>query len=98
MAETEYDKRFVRILSDKDKDFFYNNYEVVNNLKARLLNEYDIPEDKILKTLQISYDYEGDNEFLNNIKDLIYQEIRDNKLSKILSENKVYKFSDFLLL
>ena len=98
MAETEYDKRFVRILSDKDKDFFYKNYEVVNNLKARLLNEYDIPEDKILKTLQISYDYEGDNEFLNNIKDLIYQEIRDNKLSKILSENKVYKFSDFLLL
>ena len=98
MAETEYDKRFVRILSDKDKDFFYKNYEVVNNLKARLLNEYDLPEDKILKTLQMSYDYEGNNEFLNSIKDLIYQEIRDNKLSKILSENKVYKFSDFLLL
>ena len=93
--EKRYSSRFVRILNNDDKSFFIQNYDVIPEIEKRLHDEISIPYDKTLKSILMSYNYFGETDFMNNIRDIIYSEIRNNKLNKILSENKVYNFSEF---
>ena len=93
--EKRYGSRFVRILNNDDKSFFIQNYDVIPEIEKRLHDEISIPYDKTLKSILMSYNYFGETDFMNNIRDIIYSEIRNNKLNKILSENKVYNFSEF---
>jgi hypothetical protein len=89
-----YDYRFIRILSDEDKLFFIKNNDYISKIKERLKDELKIPDDKLLKVIQMSYNNENDIDFLKKSKNIIDSEIRNQKISKILSE-KVLNFSDF---
>ena len=95
LKELVYDLRFIRILSNEEKLFFIENDESIKSIKDTLLEEFKIPEDKILKIIQMSYNYDGYDEFLNKVKSAIYSEIRNQKISKILSEKSVLNFSEF---
>jgi hypothetical protein len=94
LKELGYDRRFIRILSNEEMLFFIENDESIKLIKNKLLEEFKISEDKLLKLILMSYNYEGDNEFLNKVRSIIYTEIRNRKISKILSEN-VLNFSEF---
>ncbi len=91
-----YDYRFIRVMSDEDKLFFIKNNDYISKIKERLKDELQIPDDKLLKVIQMSYN-EYNDEFLKKCKDIIDSEIRNQKISKILSE-KVLNFSEFILL
>ena len=95
LKELGYDLRFIRILSNEEKLFFIENDESIKSIKNTLLEEFKIPEDKIIKVIQMSYNYDGDDQFLNKVKSTIYTEIRNQKISKILSEKSVLNFSEF---
>ena len=95
LKELGYDLRFIRILSSEEKLFFIENDESIKSIKNILLEEFKIPEDKILKIIQMSYKYDGDDQFLNKVKSTIYSEIRNHKLSIILSERRVLSFNQF---
>ena len=96
LKELGYDLRFIRILSNEEKLFFIENDESIKSMKNTLLEEFKIPEDKIIKVIQMSYNYDGDDQFLNKVKSIIYTEIRNHKLSIILSERRVLSFNQFI--
>jgi hypothetical protein len=90
-----YDIKFIKILSDNEKLFFIKNHDYIHEIKERLKDELQIPDDKLLKVIQMSYN-EYNDEFLKKCKDIIDSEIRNQKILKILSE-KVLNFSEFIL-
>jgi predicted nucleic-acid-binding Zn-ribbon protein len=95
LIKLEYDYRFIRVMTDEDKLFFIKNNDYISKIKERLKDELQIPDDKLLKVIQMSYN-EYNDEFLKKCKDIIDSEIRNQKISKILSEN-VLNFSEFIL-
>jgi hypothetical protein len=90
LKELGYDRRFIRILSNEEMLFFIENDESIKSIKNTLLEEFKIPEDKILNVIRMSYNYDGDVEFLNKVKSIIYSEIRSHKINNILSEKVLY--------
>lgn len=96
MKKLGYNPRFIRILKNEEKKFFIDNFEIIGNIKKRIKEEFSIDDDdgKILKIITMSIN-PIDNDSLLHINQIIKSEIRDNKISKILSESIVYRFSQF---
>jgi hypothetical protein len=93
--EKKYGNRFVRTLNDKEKSFFIKNFDLIPELEKELHNKMSIPYDKTLNVITMSCVYDGEYDFLIRAKNLIDSEIRNHKISSLLGERKIYKFSDF---
>lgn len=104
MKKLGYNPRFIRILKNEEKKFFIDNHDIIDNIKKRVKEEFsknDTPEIKgpsdgqVLKLILMGIDPMDGLEFLQVVNQIIKSEIRDNKISKILSESIVYRFSQF---
>lgn len=97
LKQLGYSDREIRTLDDFEKKFLIDNSEVLPSIKSNIIEEYpNIPEDKILKSILMSIRTGDDSgEFFEDIKDIVRKTQRDFKLSKILSESKIYSFTDF---
>ena len=96
-----YDYRFVRVMTDEDKLFFIKNHNIISNIKERLRKEFEVPEDKLLKVIQMCHKlpsdiklYDIENEFFKKVNYIIKSEIRNHRLSLVLSET-IINFSKF---
>lgn len=97
LREFGYSDREIRTLNDFEKRFLIDNNEIMSNIKDQIREKHPkIPEDKIPVSIRMSLvSEEGDNNLFSSIKEIIKREQRDFKISKLLSESKIYKFSDF---
>lgn len=99
MKNLGYSPRLIRVLKDREKKFFIDNNEVIDNIKKRIKEEFSLYDDsKILKSIIMGIGPIDDNidfEFSKTINKIIKSEIRDNKISKILKEN-VVSFTEYL--
>ena len=90
MKNLGYSPRLIRVLKDREKKFFIDNNEVIDNIKKRIKEEFSLYDDsKILKSIIMGIGPIDDNidfEFSKTINKIIKSEIRDNKISKILKE------------
>ena len=99
MKNLGYSPRLIRVLKDREKKFFIDNNEVIDNIKKRIKEEFSLYDDnKILKSIIMGIGPIDDNinfEFSKTINKIIKSEIRDNKISKILKES-VVSFTEYL--
>ena len=99
MKNLGYSPRLIRVLKDREKKFFIDNNEVIDNIKKRIKEEFSLYDDnKILKSIIMCIGTIDDNinfEFSKTINKIIKSEIRDNKISKILKES-VVSFTEYL--
>lgn len=99
MKNLGYSTRLIRVLKDREKKFFIDNNEVIDNIKKRIKEEFSLYDDnKILKSIIMGIGPIDDNidfEFSKTINKIIKSEIRDNKISKILKES-VVSFTEYL--
>jgi len=94
--EKNYGNRFVRTLNDEEKSFFIKNFDLIPELEKELHNKMSIPYDKTLLVIKMSYNYVGNDDFLNRSKNLIDSEIRNLKITQLLGERKIFNFSEFI--
>lgn len=95
LRELGYSDREIRTLNDFEKRFLIDNNEIIPKIKEQIIEKYPkIPENKILVSIMMSLGDYVDDLFVG-IRDIIKSEQRDFKISKLLSESKIYKFSDF---
>ena len=99
MKKLGYNPRLIRVLNDREKKFFIDNNEVIDNIKKRIKEEFSLYDDsKIVKSIIMGIgpiDDDIDIEFVKDINQIIKSEIRDNKISKILKES-VVSFTEYL--
>jgi hypothetical protein len=96
MKNLGYSPRLIRVLNDKEKKFFIDNNEVIDNIKKRIKEEFSLYDDsKIIKSIIMGIDPISDTGFTNDVNQIIKSEIRDNKISKILKES-VVSFTEYL--
>jgi hypothetical protein len=95
LKELGYPNKIIEALPDSKKKFLIDNNEIMPRIKKQICDKYpNIPEDETLVSIIMSLsNYEGD--FFTVVRDIIKKEERDFKITKILGESKIYKFSDF---
>jgi hypothetical protein len=96
------DSRFFRTLNNVEKKFFEDNFKVIPDIIESIKEKYQkVSYVQILTALRrISYfdeDYSDMySDFEIDVYNIVKSEIRNHKLKSILTERKVYYFSDFI--
>jgi SMC interacting uncharacterized protein involved in chromosome segregation len=88
------DRQF-RILSDKVKKFVEDNFDVIPNIKESFRKSFPKVKDELQLIFHTIDNDFIDDEFYNERRRIIEAEIRNYKISKLLGENFIYKFSEF---